>query len=146
MREDLDKKLCEAFPNLYADRHKPMNETAMCWGFQMSDGWFKIIWALSKKLEAMILKQPEDKRTWFKASTVKEKFGGLRFYMTSETDEMAKAIRTAERKSYKTCEMCGKPGKPNPVGWISTLCVGCRRKENKRMGKTPAAPYSQKKD
>lgn len=46
-----------------------------------------------------------------RASQVKEKFGTLRFYMTSQTPEMDKIIEKACRKSAKTCEECGKPGK-----------------------------------
>jgi len=62
-----------------------------------------------------------------RASQVKEKFGGLRFYMTTSTDEMDNLISEAEALSYKTCEDCGQPGKPNDDGWISTLCEKCRK-------------------
>jgi len=41
-------------------------------------------------------------------------------------------IRIAERASYKTCETCGNPGKPNEGGWISVLCEECRENRNKR--------------
>ncbi len=39
MKEELDKKLVEAFPLLYGDRNAPMQTTCMCWGFP-GDGWF----------------------------------------------------------------------------------------------------------
>lgn len=60
------------------------------------------------------------------ASQVKEKYGTLRFYMTCETEEMSVLIGVAERKSAVTCETCGKPGKRNSYGWITTLCDDCR--------------------
>jgi len=129
MREELDKKLTKTFPYLYADRYTDMRSTAMCWGFECGEGWFKIIWNLSKDLEAEIKKQPKEKREWYKASQVKEKFGGLRFYMNSSTEKMEKLIDKAERKSYKTCETCGKPGKRNDGGWIVTLCDRCEEKK-----------------
>lgn len=58
---------------------------------------------------------------------IKEKFGGLRYYMGSETKAMTEAISEAERKSFETCEQCGAPGKLRRGGWISTLCDICAR-------------------
>ena len=56
MNKELDNKLCKKFPNLYADRCETMNKTAMCWGFEHGDGWYDLIYNLSVKLEAMIVK------------------------------------------------------------------------------------------
>lgn len=111
MRKELDEQLCREFPNLYRNRGKSMQETCMCWGFDCDDGWFQIIYDLSKKLEAEILKLPEKQRSFYGASQVKEKYGGLRFYVDSYTDEIGSLIREAEEKSEKTCEVCGAPGK-----------------------------------
>lgn len=47
MREELDNKLVEKYPLLYRDRHAPINQTAMCWGFSHGDGWYNIIDNLS---------------------------------------------------------------------------------------------------
>ena len=55
MDENLDKKLCEDFPLLYADRNASMQTTCMCWGFP-GDGWHSIIRELSSKLESLIQK------------------------------------------------------------------------------------------
>lgn len=125
MREDLDQKLCETFPLLYADRHASMQTTCMCWGLSVSDGWFDFIWNLSAKLEPLIQKwideNPEEEYHP-RASQVKEKFGTLRFYMSGETEEMSKAISEAEDASATTCEECGKEGKLRRGGWIVVLC------------------------
>lgn len=43
MREDLDKLLCEKYPKIFVNRHKSMQETCMCWGFECGDGWFNIL-------------------------------------------------------------------------------------------------------
>ena len=51
MTPELDKKLVERFPVLYQDRHSPMSQTCMCWGFDHGDGWFDIIWNLSLAIE-----------------------------------------------------------------------------------------------
>ena len=56
------------------------------------------------------------------AVQVKEKFGGLRFYVNGATEEMYNFISFAESMSYKTCEVCGSPGKTYTDGWHQTLC------------------------
>lgn len=122
MEEKLDIMLVQNFPNLYRDRYGDMRTTAMMWGFSCSNGWFPLIWDLSEKLEAEILKLPEESRTFCCASQVKEKYGGLRFYMTTQTEKMDAYISEAESLSCRTCEICGKPGKERDDGWISTLC------------------------
>jgi len=54
---------------------------------------------------------------------VKEKFGGLRFYINEGTDEIHQRIAQAELESMKTCEITGKPGKiRTDIGWHRTLC------------------------
>ena len=53
---------------------------------------------------------------------VKEKFGGLRFYIGSGDDAVFDRIAKAENDSYDTCEVCGEPGKARKGGWIQTLC------------------------
>ena len=58
-------------------------------------------------------------------SQVKEKFGGLRFYIGAATVEVHDMIEQVERESYTVCEQCGKPGKPREGGWILTLCDDC---------------------
>ena len=56
------------------------------------------------------------------ASQVKEKFGGLRFYTNGYNEAVSAMIHMAESMSYRTCEVCGNPGRSNNHGWISTLC------------------------
>ncbi len=60
---------------------------------------------------------------------VKEKFGGLRFYIDplidTVADQIYEAIDEAEKKSIQTCEICGSPGKQGGHGWIQTLCEPC---------------------
>ena len=56
------------------------------------------------------------------AVQVKEKFGGLRFYVNGATDKHWSYINFAESMSYRTCEDCGAPGKTYTDGWHTTLC------------------------
>lgn len=123
---DKYEQMMVKFPNLYGDRHKSMMETCMCWGCECGEGWYDLLYELSEKLENLILEMPEEERERFRASQVKEKFGLLRVYMSSETDEMSKLIEEAENKSETICEQCGKPGKLYTQGWCIVQCPECR--------------------
>jgi hypothetical protein len=163
MRAELDKLLVEKFPNLYADRYASMSVTCMCWGFDCGDGWFDLINRLSEQLEKMILELPpacsncgHDWRghgalrtdhcgedcaceNWEpcrpRASQVKEKFGGLRFYMTTGSEEMFDLIDKAEEESLRTCEVCGKTGSLRSLGgWYMTRCNACFDEDKAHCG------------
>jgi hypothetical protein len=63
---------------------------------------------------------------------VKEKFGGLRFYVNRNDVVLDKMIMEAENKSFDICELCGEGAKRrNLNNWIVTLCDSCYNKENK---------------
>lgn len=126
MREDLDKELCRKYPRLYADRNASPRDTALCWGFQCDSGWYQILDDLSAELEAEItriaLEHGEEASSQVRATTVKEKFGALRVYLTRTSDEMDMLISEAELRSSRTCEVTGKPGRIRSVnGWLSCL-------------------------
>lgn len=67
------------------------------------------------------------KASYPRAAQVKEKYGGLRFYMTSINNEIESLIADATELSYKTCESCGKPGKVRKGSWIRTECDECHK-------------------
>jgi len=123
MRDELELKLVEKYPKIFRDYHGDMMQTCMTWGFECGNGWYNIIDELCEKLTEI-----ED----VVAVQVKEKFGGLRFYIggTSKEnhDKIYDLISEAEEKSYKTCENCGKPGKLIKGGWLYTSCDSCLKK------------------
>lgn len=124
MSPDKDKALCEKYPKIFADRHGDMRSTAMCWGFDCGDGWYDLIDVLCAHLQAMTDNNPNNDRfPQIVAAQVKEKFGGLRFYVSASSDYQDGAISMAESMSYHICEVCGNPGKPNNRGWIRTTCA-----------------------
>jgi len=55
---------------------------------------------------------------------IKEKFGGLRFYIGVGNEALWKRIDQAEDESMRTCEQCGQPGETSSWGgyWINALC------------------------
>lgn len=65
---------------------------------------------------------------------IKEKFGGLRFYIGEGSDHVYALIMKAETESLTICEICGKPGRTSGWGthWIKTLCEEHGEKYNKR--------------
>lgn len=54
MREELDKKLVEKYPKIFAQRNKSMQETLMCWGFECEDGWYNLIDKLCGTIQSHI--------------------------------------------------------------------------------------------
>ena len=60
---------------------------------------------------------------------IKEKWGGLRFYVGDATEEMHNRIHEAEKQSYTICERCGTSEAVSVGavrGWVLTLCDTCR--------------------
>ena len=51
MKKELQDKLYEKYPKLYAQRHLDMRQTAMCWGIACGDGWYNIIDNLSETIQ-----------------------------------------------------------------------------------------------
>ena len=163
MREELDKQLCEKYPQIFKNRFGSPKETLMCFGFECGDGWYNIIDILCGKLTSEYrsakgqyeyIKDKVNQPTYgFKdngdpvgkiitqeliderkakmdeealkvpvAVQIKEKFGGLRFYVHAATDKHYNYISFTESMSYRTCEECGAPGKTYTDGWHKTLC------------------------
>lgn len=124
MSPELDKKLVEKYPKIFANRFKPMTETAMCWGFECGDGWFDILDVACSIIQSHIDWQNRkgEMVSQVTADQVKEKFGTLRFY-TSGGDDYTRGVEAmAEAISSRVCEQCGAPGKTEGEGWITTLC------------------------
>ncbi len=89
--------------------------------FSIGDGWYKLVYELVHDIRINDLKKGD----WItKVTQCKEKFGGLRFYVTGTSDKNWALIRNAEQKSYGICEATGSEvevGTWND-GWIQTIC------------------------
>ena len=77
MSPENEKKLLEAFPELYSMYDSPPTESCMCWGFEVPDEWFDVLWWLSEQLH----NYSREHNIEINAAQVKEKFGTLRFYL-----------------------------------------------------------------
>jgi hypothetical protein len=119
MREELDNKLCAKYPEIFQNRYDDMGSTAMNWGFECGDGWYRIIDALCGCMQGYTA---ANRKHQVVASQVKEKYGTLRFYYTGGDDLTDGMVWLAEAMSAVTCEICGEPGTLNDEGWMRTLC------------------------
>ena len=128
MRNELDKKLCEKYPKIFAQRNKSMRETAMCWGFSCGNGWYDLIDTLCHLLQFHI---DHNEVPQIEATQVKEKFGTLCFYFSGGNEYLEGMIDMAEFMSGKICEICGHPGKlrGKRSGWLYTSCDKHVKKE-----------------
>jgi hypothetical protein len=135
MSPELDKKLCEKYPEIFRDRHGDKMTTAMCWGFEHGDGWYNILDSMCHLIQARIDSDsnyikwclengttPPEKIPQVVAVQAKEKFGTLRFYYDGGDNIIHGVVAMAEEISGHICEVCGDAGKIRDEGWIRTLC------------------------
>ena len=91
-------------------------------GFGVGDGWYGILKELIIGIKAG---DSKEKNGWItKVTQCKEKFGGLRFYVTGTSKKNWELIRKAEDKSMAVCEETGSEvevGTWND-GWVKTIC------------------------
>lgn len=124
MKKKLTDKLFEDFPKLYRGRHLSITENLMPFGFECGNGWYDIIYDLSKAITKL------DPKGNTAAVQVKEKFGTLRFYVNQSTDAVNDIINQAEFESSRTCEHCGNHGTLHSDGWCITLCQPCKKRRD----------------
>jgi hypothetical protein len=91
--------------------------------FGVGNGWLGIIKETIEDITPM---------GWNKEVTqVKEKFGGLCFYITSAPENVHMRIIESDKLSYTVCEICGDIGYNKPHnGWYQTLCEKHHQEKN----------------
>lgn len=104
----------ESFSGLQNGYYSDKDPIKDCGFFEINNGWFGLVKELIEKCIAL---------GWNKETCqIKEKFGGLRFYINSASDDVFEAINEAEEKSFKVCEVTGNPGElRTDLGWYRTL-------------------------
>ena len=131
MNRELERKLCEDFPELFRDCTAPITHSLMPFGCECGDGWEPIIREACAKLDVV----RRDRNATLRFVQIKEKFGSLRLYMTGYDDEVERIIMDAEENSERTCEDCGAPGMIREGGWLRCQCDDCAM-EGKRWAHT----------
>lgn len=122
MRKELLEQLIERFPYI-----QNKENIGLQWGtgVDCGDGWYNLINELLEKIEEIYKINNKDIKD-FKILHIKEKFGELRVYVSTEFLEVHRLITEYENLSAKICENCGKEGNLyNKKGYLLTLCGKC---------------------
>lgn len=129
MKQHRQEELFEEFPKIFADKNKTPQESAMAAGITTGDGWFWLIHHLCRALQECTDKDGSPQVVAFQ---VKEKFGGLKFYINngSGSNEQYSLIHFTESLSYSVCEECGSMADISlrKGGWIRALCDTCNER------------------
>lgn len=112
--KDIYELLVEQYPKFFSE---------LRYGFECGLGWYHIIERLTRDL--VDISEADELDT--KVVQIKEKYGTLRFYLSAETEDMSALIDEAEKKSARTCELCGQEGEMEVRNhWLSVRCQKCR--------------------
>lgn len=171
MNDELEIKLVKKYPKIFRNYKGDPKSTCMAFGIECCDGWYKILDDLFGYLSDLMHRELvvnytkeyqekyKDDKNFYKKyysyrflppqivlDQVKEKFGTLRVYYSTEfqdipdnewtnldladfykkmdkySDKIDNAIDYAEYQSGVTCEVTGKEGKLYTKGWHKVLC------------------------
>ncbi|HEY9783995.1 MAG TPA: hypothetical protein V6D17_01245 [Candidatus Obscuribacterales bacterium] len=128
MREELILALAADFPQLFGCDAKAGSSYLR--GVACGDGWEPLIRRLCGQIEQLISAVPEEEQQIYKLIEIRERHGGLEFYMNDATSDMRELIAIAVAESFKICEFCGANGqlRQSVRRGSKTLCDGCRAK------------------
>jgi hypothetical protein len=146
MTPDREARLCAAHPHWTASHGGDPRVTCMAWGFAVGDGWYplldKTLAALEAVREELLEAKDEDDRALAAEVTlaqVKEKFGGLRVYLSHHHDRLARVVAHAEWASFLVCEGCGTTAAVTTEGgYVQTLCAPCRGRASEHGARAPS--------
>ena len=112
------QKFFDDFPEMFGEH---------TFDFSIEKGWMPIVYELCLSLAKI---DPE-----VKVVQVKEKFGGLRFYVGAGTDEAFDLIDETEEYLNHICEKCGSAEDVTTEGkgWIKTMCHHCHVEREMRF-------------
>lgn len=94
-----------------------LKNNLMAFGWGCDKGWYPLIQELIDELN----KLPDE----IEVLQVKEKYAGLRFYVSGASDKAYDIISRYENYSYHICEYCGEFWTAKERvghGWYKTLC------------------------
>jgi hypothetical protein len=142
-------RLYERFPHLYRERTAPLESSKMAWGFQCDNGWYKIIYDMSQRIEKL---STDDEYAPAITEVSRNKDGTLYVEARNLTPPIADIIATAKESSRLICERCSyspaflRKGKGATASQIA--CGRCvrqaagnpKRKTTKRSTKPRRAP------
>ena len=99
-----------------------LRNNLMAFGFECGRGWLPLVFETLDKIQAIVDRDKLD----LEITQVKEKYGELRIYTSSYTEEIDEIIQEATDKSVTICEQYGKDGQLVRFGsWYMTRCEEC---------------------
>jgi len=96
-------ELYEKFPHLYRERTAPLESSGMGWGFQCENGWYKIIYEMSKKIDKI---STEGEHAPAISLVSRHEDGTLYVAVSNITPPIADIVTRATEQSRLTCEFC----------------------------------------
>lgn len=152
MSPEKEAELQSLCPIFLRDLNGDPMKTCMAWGLAIGDGWYEPIKKAFLQIEELNKKSKDEKVI---ADQVKEKFGELRVYYSTEgylnrevsdlEKEVRKIIHELENTCAETCEICGAHVEKSNTRW-AVLCPECDKKRqgwDKMPGKGPSDSDSQ---
>jgi hypothetical protein len=132
--QEMQEYFPKVFPKIFSGKYG---------GIAVGPGWFDLLNSACQLIQSHLDWKPDVPQVV--AQQVKEKFGGLRFYVQGGDDYTQGIIAMAEHMSGKVCEDCGAPGETGGQGWITTLCPTHRAERDAAKVKAMADYEEQKK-
>jgi hypothetical protein len=120
------KVLAEKYKHLFAEDSL---EPFPLFGFECGKGWYNILKMLIEHIDIYLKHKHKGVPEGFRITQVKEKFGGLRFYVDGADDVVHELIRMTETLAENTCEYCGSNQNimTTKGGWMITACEQCTK-------------------
>ena len=96
-------ELYEKFPHLYRERTAPLESSGMGWGFGCENGWYNIIYEMSKKIDKI---STEGEHAPAISLVSRHEDGTLYVAVSNITPPVADIVTRATAQSRLTCEFC----------------------------------------
>lgn len=127
MENDLLSRWRTQYPELFKE----------CFEVWLPQGWISVVEKRLPIIEAIRVRTGLS----VEIAQIKEKFGGLRFYLDfiheSIYDEVSKLVDEMEKEAEKTCEYCGQNNdvttSANGGYWIRTRCADCLKRDREEV-------------
>ena len=136
-------ELYKKFPHLYRERTAPLESSKMAWGFQCEDGWYKIIYEMSRKIQKL---SGEGDFAPAITEVTKNTDGTLHVEARNLMPAVATVITAAQEQSKLTCELCSySPAFLRGAGVVQEGHIACGRCVGKGRAQIKSKPSSRKK-
>lgn len=118
--EEIQVELDKLNPEAYCNFHQMKEKFGGLRWYTSTPIKNKFLYKISSFINSKMLATNHKHPDWYDKILVKYKL--WRFRVPYPKNKIQEIIDEAERKSYKICEECGRPGVLRQGGWIKTAC------------------------